>query len=222
MTGKWLINIFLGLIVLAVLGFGTIWWMGWYTNHGEEVIIPNLKGVNFEEAKSKLKEANLRFEVFDSIYNPDLKKDAVAEQDPISGSKVKPGRIVYLTLNSRGKPMVKMPNLVDKSLMLGTSILNKSGLKLKEVYYKYDEIGHNLILEQQISGHPVREGKLLEKGTEVELIVATNKKSIISDTSSNATIAKSIIDKRLQQRINKANDAKKSTDKKGEEQVGEK
>lgn len=174
MLKNWLLNIGLGLVALALLIWLTFLWMGWYTHHTVSIDVPNLRGINMEAAAEKLDEAGLRYEIIDSVYAPDLKKDAVTEQDPLPGSKVKPNRIIYLVVNSLGTPKVKIPRLVDMSFTLAKALLKSNGLVLGDVEYKYDEIGHNLVISQKMNGRDVPAGKLVEKGTKIDLVVATN------------------------------------------------
>lgn len=200
----------MGFGLFVILLWAVFIWINWYTNHGEETTVPNLKGINFNQATAKLDEANLRYVVFDSIYNPELKKDAVSDQDPMQGSLVKPNRIIYLTVNSLSKPTVKMPKLVDQSFNLSKMLLKKAGLELGEVYFKYDEIGHNLVLEQTIKGKNVPAGKQLDKGTSIDLLVSTNRKNIISDTAEDARVSLKDLEKKweLQKKALEAKAAK--------------
>lgn len=177
MRKNWLLNIALAALCSAVLIWLTFLFMNWYTRHGEAVEVPNLKGINAELAREKLDEAGLKCEVFDSVYSADFKRDAVTEQDPPALAQVKPGRIIYITVNSLAKPKVKMPKLVDQSLTLSKSVLKNSGLVLGEVTFKYDEIGNNLVIEQLYKGTPVYPGKMLEKGSVIDLVVATNRRT---------------------------------------------
>lgn len=175
MLKNWLLNIGLGLLALLLLGWLTFLWMGWYTHHNTSIDVPNLQGLTFESATVKLDDAGLRYEIIDSVYNPDMKKDAITEQDPLPGSKVKPNRIIYIIVNSLGTPKVKVPRLVDQSFTLAKALLKSNGLVLGEVTYKYDEIGHNLVMSQKMNGRDVPAGKMVEKGTKIDLVVATNK-----------------------------------------------
>jgi beta-lactam-binding protein with PASTA domain len=121
-----------------------------------------------------MKEVGLRLEISDSVYSEDIKKGAITEQDPRPGDKVKPNRIIYVVLNGLDKPKVKMPMLVDQSLTLAKAILKSNGLVLGTVKFIPDDIGNNLVLTQSIDGHDVPAGKMIEKGTQVDLVVAQN------------------------------------------------
>lgn len=177
MLKNWLLNIALaavaGLIVIWLIFIG----LNWYTRHNVHVNVPNVKGQKMELAAEKLEEAGLRYEIYDSVYDEDYKPDAVTEQDPPAGSEVKPNRIIYLSVNSLAKPKVKMPKLIDQSFALSKAILRNAGLELGHVEYKYDEIGRNLVIQQLYQGVPVLPGKMLEKGSVIDLVVATDKRS---------------------------------------------
>ncbi len=170
-------NLLLNLGLALVASLLALWLiflgLNFYTRHNEHVDVPNVKGEKIETAIEKIESAGLRYEIFDSVYSDDFKKDAITEQDPDPGSKVKPGRIIYLTLNSLDVPMVKVPKLTDQSLALTKAMIKSAGFKLGEITYKHDAIGNNLVIEQLHKGDNVPPGKMLEKGSVIDLVVAT-------------------------------------------------
>lgn len=183
MAKNWLINLALGAASVVVIALLSLLALKFYTRHGETIEVPNIKGKSAETAITLLEASGLRAEIFDSVYNEDFRRDAVTEQDPPAMSHVKPDRIIYLTVNSLAKPKVKMPKLVDQSLALSTAVLKSAGLEIGDIQYRYDEIGRNLVIEQLYKGSPVPAGKMLEKGSVIDLIVATDKRSY-TDTAS--------------------------------------
>jgi beta-lactam-binding protein with PASTA domain len=183
MLKTWIFNIGLAIVAFLLFVWLTFGFMNWYTNHGENIDVPNLKGVSVNTAMSQLEEKGLRWEIIDSVYSEDFKKNAITEHDPGGGSKVKSNRIIYLTVNALGKPKIKMPKLVDQSFTLAKALLKTMGLELGTVMYTYDEIGHNLVMEQKMGGIEVPPGKLILKGSTIDLVVATNRKSVAPDDS---------------------------------------
>lgn len=183
MLKNWIFNIGLSIVAIAIFLWLTFIFMNIYTHHNENIDVPNLKGININEAMSQLEEKELRWEIIDSVYSEDFKKNAITEHDPSGGSKVKSNRIIYLTVNALGRPKVKMPKLVDQSFTLAKALLKTMGLELGTVMYTYDEIGHNLIMEQKMGGIDVPPGKLILKGSTIDLVVATNRKSVAPDDS---------------------------------------
>lgn len=183
MLKNWFLNIALALGGLAIFIWIVMLFLSWYTRHNVAVEVPNIKGQLIETAAQKLEDADLRYEIFDSVYNEDFKRNAVTEQDPPAGSKVKPDRIIYLSVNSLGKPKVKVPKLVDQSFTLAKALLKSQGLVLGNVEYRPDEIGDNLVIGQMYRGAPLPAGKMLEKGSVIDLVVATNRRGYKSDST---------------------------------------
>ena len=102
-----------------------------YTNHGETVSVPDLSGYTFDEGIKILENAGLQYQVsVDSSYSAEEKTLAILKQIPEAASQVKSGRRIYLTLNAKNAPMLKMPNLVHNPLKNAQEILSNMGLVL--------------------------------------------------------------------------------------------
>lgn len=185
MRKNWFLNIGIAIVAIALVLWFVFIWMNWYTRHNEFIEVPALKGVAYEEAVQKLEDAGLRYEIYDSVYNADFKKNAITDQDPAAKAQVKPNRIIYLSINALAKPKVKMPKLVDQSITLSKAVLKNAGLVLGNVTYKFDDIGHNLVIAQLHNGQPIYPGKLLEKGSVIDLVVATNRRGVMEPDSTN-------------------------------------
>lgn len=179
-------NIGLGIVATGVFILLLFLWMNWFTNHNVAVKVPSLVGMNLQEATEKLDDEGLRFEIIDSVYLENYKRDAVTEQDPSAGSDVKPNRIIYLVVNALDKPKVKMPMLVDQSLTLVKVLIKNNGLELGNIEYVYDEIGNNLVTKQQINGMEVPAGKMITKGTRIDLVVVKNQSDAAENNDSTA------------------------------------
>ncbi len=174
MNKNWLFNIGMGIGAVGVFILLIFLWMNWFTNHNVAVKVPDLSGLPYQDAVEKLDDAGLRYEIADSVYLENFKRDAVTEQDPAANSDVKPNRIIYLVVNALDKPKVKMPMLVDQSLTLAKVLIKNIGLELGDIEYVYDEIGNNLVTKQRIQGIDVPAGKLITKGTRIDLVVVKN------------------------------------------------
>lgn len=142
-----------------------------YTNHGETVSVPDLSGYTYDEAVDILDRADLQYEVsIDSGFNADLKPRAILKQIPDPNAQVKSGKTIYLTLNARNAPMLKMPNLVNSQLKNVQEILSNMGLERGDIVYVPD-IGINVVLEQKYRGVNVPEGFEVPKGARIDLVV---------------------------------------------------
>ena len=168
-----------GLLKNLALGFGILLFfclLYFYvylpnvTNHGNFVVVPDLKGVKLDELESLLKQHRLRYSVSDSAYTDSLPALSVLQQFPVAGSKVKENRMVYVLLNQLLPPTVPMPNLTDGSLVNAKAVLKSNELKLGKVYYEPSPF-KNLVREFRFNNTPIQAGVRLPKGAVVDLVV---------------------------------------------------
>jgi hypothetical protein len=158
------IAILLGFLFLKV-------YLPLYTNHGDTVSVPDLSGYEYPEASKLLDNSGLQYEVsLDSGFSTDQPALAVLKQIPSANSQVKNGRKIYLTLNARNAPLIKMPNLVNMPLKNVQEILSNIGLERGDIVYVPD-IGINVVLEQRYRGVTVKEGFEIPKGARIDLVV---------------------------------------------------
>lgn len=141
-----------------------------YTRHSQSLTLPNLKGLKMEDAEKVLQQKKLRYIITDTVFVDKLPKSAVAEQNPAPNSKVKEGRIIYLSINSDASATVLMPNLINSSLRYAETVITGMGLVLGNVTYKPD-IAQNAVLDQLWHGQSLQPGAKLPKGTSIDLVV---------------------------------------------------
>ena len=152
--------------VLYILFFTTLHWL---TRHGEELRIPDVRGKDMNAAISQLK--GMHFEVYvDSTFEPSLKPLTVLKQVPDTGSIVKQGRTVFLTVNMLTPPHIPMPSLVNLSLRSAEMLLRNNKLLLGDTTYKPD-IAAGAVLEQLYKGSPIRAGELVAQGSKIGLVI---------------------------------------------------
>ncbi|MBC6365240.1 PASTA domain-containing protein [Algoriphagus sp. AK58] len=158
------ISVFLGFLFLKV-------YLPLYTNHGETVSVPDMAGYTFEEASDLLESSGLQYEVSpDSGFSTEQPALAILKQIPTANSQVKSGRKIYLTLNARNAPIIKMPNLENMPLKNAQEMLSNLGLERGDIIYVPD-IGINVVLEQRYRGVTIREGFEVPKGSKIDLVV---------------------------------------------------
>lgn len=146
-------------------------WLPISTNHGETITVPDIQGLTVDELDEFLGKRSLRYEATaDSSYSPNHPPLAVLRQVPAPNTKVKENRKIYVTLNAETPPLVRFPNLVDKSLKSALMTLKSYSLKRGKIIYSPD-VFFNVVLEAKIDGTAVLEGERVEKGSEVDLIV---------------------------------------------------
>lgn len=87
-----------------------------YTRHNAGISVPDVRGLLVEDAEDVLVDRGLDVRRVVSQYVPSFRRNAVVEQDPKPNAVVKPGRRVYLRVNSGSVPMVVVPTLYDLSI----------------------------------------------------------------------------------------------------------
>jgi beta-lactam-binding protein with PASTA domain len=168
----------LGLVALAYLVIVsiTVFYLDSSTNHGEQIVVPNLIGKNVNSVKAELEELGLQYEVLDSIYDPSKAEGTILDQDPdptkFSLVHVKEGRIIRVRVSKKSR-LVEMPSLVDKSQRFAESILENRGLKFR-IEYKPTNEANGAVLEQLYKGRMVKEGSRIPIGSTITLIVGKN------------------------------------------------
>jgi beta-lactam-binding protein with PASTA domain len=159
------ITIFLIMVNMIALRF--------YTNHGDSVEIPDLKGETASEVSKVLSKLDLRFQIRDSVYSRETAPGTVLDQYPKAGMKVKENRIIFITLCAISQEMIPMPQLTDISYRQATNLIESSGLIAGSIEYQPSEFP-NLVLQQKIDGQIVPVGERIPKGSVVDLVLGTD------------------------------------------------
>jgi beta-lactam-binding protein with PASTA domain len=155
---------YLGFIVVFAL------FVRWYTNHGESVAVPDVKELSFEEAKISLTDSHLKAEISDSLFDNSKPGLSVLDQNPRPGSRVKTDRTIYLTVNAKAAPEIKMPDLKDVSLKQASLILQSYGLSVGKLTYKPD-LAKDVVLGMTSEGKSVAPGSSVKKGSRIDLVL---------------------------------------------------
>jgi beta-lactam-binding protein with PASTA domain len=163
-------NLLYALLVIACILFAAYLWMMSYTDHGETIEIPELKGKTMNQAKEKLEALNLRIAIMDSVFDVDRPKGSILEQNPAKGAKVKENRTVYVTVNAFKAPQVTVPNLKDASLRQAKAMLEVVGLEVGYINFKPD-IAKNAILAYSFNGSIGKSGMQVPYGSKIDLVV---------------------------------------------------
>ena len=158
-------------IALIVLSFIVLWWLKFTTNHGQEIEVPDLSKMNFEQAEDALDDVDLKLEVLDSAsYNPTFPYRTVIEQIPKAGEFVKEDRKIYIYMNRSGYPMIEIPAVVGKTRRQAEPTLKSIGFAVGKVTYrKY--IAKDEVLELRHKGIKIEAGNKLQKTSVIDLVL---------------------------------------------------
>lgn len=163
-------QLMLAVAVVVVLVVGLVQYLKFYTNHGQEIEVPDLKDLRIDQIQAVLEEHDFTYVVVDSTYIRGKQPDLVYDQDPKAGSKVKEGRTIYVSITSSNTPKVKLPNLIDLSLRKATIDLRNIGLEVGQLIMRPD-IANNVVLEMNLAGRKIMPGKEVPRGTIIDLVI---------------------------------------------------
>ena len=150
--------------------------LSWYTKHNDYIIVPDYRTIYLADVLANPENSNYRFNVIDSIFDPDKPKGSILSQDPFPGSKVKRNRMVYLTITSMVPEKTLMPELRDLTLRQAETILESAGLKLGTLSY-IKTFDADAVQSQFYKGKPVKAGTELDKGSVINLTVGMGAKA---------------------------------------------
>ena len=115
--GGWYLMV--NLLVMGILAlfalFLTLKGIDRYTKHGEAVLIPEVEGLSMQRAEAMFAANGLQYVISDSVYVKDKPGGVILDCIPPTGSKVKEGRIIYVTVNRFDAPLVQVPDVADNS-----------------------------------------------------------------------------------------------------------
>ena len=169
------LQILIALAVIAGIMFIFMYWLDFSTNHGEEIIVPDLRKMTEEQAEQKLDELNLDYIILDSVdFKKDYPKYSIVEQDPAAGDKVKEDRKIYLKINSSGFTSVKVPDLIEKTYRQAAPTLEALGLVVGDITYK-PYLGKDMVLEMRLNGKKLRVGEKVLKSSKIDLVLGDGK-----------------------------------------------
>ncbi|MDA3860126.1 MAG: PASTA domain-containing protein, partial [Melioribacteraceae bacterium] len=161
-------------IILGILTVGAFFGVNNYLMpsivEANELMLPDVVGLNKEEAFRKLEALKLTPIEVGPSYDARYEIDEVIFQKPYAGTSVKENRRVYIHV-SGGEPIIKMPQLVGKTLRNARLNLERIGLFVRKVENIRSELPRGTIAEQEFS----IEDKL-EKGDSVNLKISVGPK----------------------------------------------
>lgn len=164
------------LLLLTVGGFFALFYafLPIYTRHNDSVVVPDLSGLNVEEAKTALEDAGLRYEIADSAFIAGYEPLEIIRQDPAGLKTVKPERRIYLTVNRQVPPRVKFPEVRNVSNYQAKLRLESWGLSIDTIRYIPSEF-RNLVMFAEFEGEKLKTGSEIPVGTRVTLVVGKGK-----------------------------------------------
>ena len=167
--------VFLGLAVAAFVA------MAFGTRHSARRTVPDFVGLKMTDAEYFAGRRDLQIIVNDSLHVSAYPGGVVLDQLPKGGVVVKPGRKVYVTINSVRQRMVVVPYVAGRSLRQAKNMLETAGLTIDHLEY-VEDIATNYVLAEFVGGEEVLEDSELktEMGSGVVLRVGVSANSTLT------------------------------------------
>jgi len=164
------INILLAIGISLLVLFLFFQTLEFWTNHGEYLRVPDVKGKNYKEAEDLLDKAGFDVVIQDSVYYDSIAPLVIIKQFPDPDATVKVNRTIYLTINRSIAPLIDMPNLVGMSFRNAELEIRAKGLKLGDTTYVPD-IAKNAVKDQLVGGVTLKPGTPVAMGTKISLVL---------------------------------------------------
>lgn len=169
-------------VVLVFLLIGLNCWLHTYTRHDQATTLPTIKGMTVEEASGILTRLNLRYEIIDSIHNDKKAPGIILEQIPAPDSKIKEGRVVYLTINASTPRKIRIPDLINTSVRQAETQLKSLGFQNIIIEYQSSPY-KNLVLGIEHNGREISVGEKVPVSERIVMIVGSGDTLPTSDDS---------------------------------------
>ncbi|PWH85052.1 PASTA domain-containing protein [Brumimicrobium oceani] len=170
---KFIINVLLfGIVWFLIIWGGTSYFDG-YTKHGENIEVPNLLNNNVKDIPTLLGDRDLKYEILDSIYNPDLVEGTIIYQNPMptdsSGLSVKSDRVIRVRVSKRSR-LVMVPVVVSKSHRFAEAVLMTKGLRTRVNFVPSNE-DQGSVISQKYQGKNISAGQQIPINSVIELTI---------------------------------------------------
>ncbi len=159
-------------ILLIYVGLSIFIWLflNWYTDHGDFVSVPDLKGMRMEEAAQALEDRDLEYLVIDSIYDKKATPGTIMEQSPAPESQVKEGRQIFLTIHSYHAPTEKLGVREGDFATVAFIKLKNKGIEF-DTLYEANNTFPGSIIRVTYKGRKTSPDDLISKGDKVVLVI---------------------------------------------------
>ena len=158
------------ILVFIVAFFATDIIMKIIVGHRNEVIVPDLHGMNYEIARKNCKELKLYVTQSEIVYHEEIEKGKIISQTPNPEIMTKKYRTINVIV-SDGQELVRIPYLDNLKVVEAKLKLENAGLTLGEKIFRYsDEVTKGKIIYSQ----PMAD-ELIPKKSPIDVVISLGK-----------------------------------------------
>ena len=163
-TAPRIFGVIFGIIFAVFVSMGILWLVDYVRL--PEIQVPDVMGMNYQDAESTLESYGLEMEIVSQIYSSEYDVDQICEQTPDGGETVKKGYKVRVSI-SKGASDEGVPDLTGKTLEEAKRIIEEQGYKIGTIDKKDDPSPEGTVLEQS-----PKYGEAAEPGSLSNLVVS--------------------------------------------------
>ncbi|MDX2127682.1 MAG: PASTA domain-containing protein [Chloroherpetonaceae bacterium] len=138
------------------------------TKGGRITIVPDVSGKTMTQATLILESEGLKVKEGYQRFDPKKPLGVVLSQIPSSGSEVKAGRHIYLSLNVKRKQNAPLPDLAGRTLADAKLTIERYGLSLGDVQFA---IASTKSQEGLVMAQSIPKGTMITEGTKIDLTI---------------------------------------------------
>jgi len=168
--GKHLLRI-LGVYLVVVL---LIWlYLAWYTDHGEFISVPEVRGMTIDEAAQSIEDRDLKYVIVDSIYSENAQGGTIMEQSPSPESQVKEGREIFLTTYRVSPPLETINIEEGEYAQVALIKLHNKGIKVRKVEEPSNQM-IGAVIKITYKGKKLKADSQVKRGEEVVMHIGVS------------------------------------------------
>lgn len=172
---KVLLNLLGAIAVFVILVWLTFKWLAFHTNHGQEMLVPNVTNQSVQKAISIIENSGLTVEVDSFDFNAKYKPYQVLNVFPIPGSHVKPGTPVKLLVNPSTWAPVAIPDVINAYKFRAFDKLKLVGLQVGDTLYE-PSIAKDAVLKLMYNGKIISPGELVPRFSKIDVVIGQGPK----------------------------------------------
>ena len=173
--------LFIAIFMMCVVG-ALYLGLEWGTRHGEEITLPDVVGMDIDDARALAEEKGLEIVIREEVLNEEIEPGVIVEQNPsidrdesngIHTVNVKPGRRIYVTIVSDKRDILLVPYVASQSIDNALQDLSIAGFTVDELVFEPDDYALQ-VNGQMVNGREITKNMRVEmpRGTGVSLLVS--------------------------------------------------
>ncbi len=177
------------IIIIAIIGIYAVYLViALFTKHGQSDTVPAVENMSYTQAINILHDEGFRVDIRDSVYRDDVRPGYVVEQFPKPNSVVKPGRKIFLYINSvhPKEVVIDDDNHPTEYALKGVSSRSAQA-KLEELGFKHVRIrmvlgSSDRVVKVTANGKPVYKTQKIPVNANMVLEIADGRLDALKDS----------------------------------------